>query len=264
VQCLRMNFSNLGRKVSLNKAKNRLGFSLLELLVVISIIAVFASILAPVYVNAKKSAARSKCQSNLRQIANAFELYTSDHAGCYPNLNNQYLWAGFYWREPIRKYVARSKSDDKNSVLSCPSDPTPPGIYAATSYAYSASFYMTPEQVNAIENNDYIRAKFAATNPKLPCTTMKTSAVKFAKKKVLVAEYWTLHSDNPKVGWYDDLETTGNDPWSGARNYLFADGHVVYLETKRIHPADSPVVSRPRLLPDINLTRDGVAGKDVD
>lgn len=259
-----MSFLNLGRKESLAKSKYGRGFSLLELLVVISIIAVLAATLVPIYMNAKRSAARNKCQSNLRQIANAFELYTSDHTGCYPNLDNQYLWAGFYWREPIRDYVSRSKSDDKNSVLSCPSDPTPPGIYAATSYAYSSSFYMTPDQVNAIENSDYIRTKFAATNPKLPCATIKTSMVKFGKKKVLVAEYWTLHSENPKVGWYDDLETTGNDPWSGSRNYLFADGHVVHLETKRIHPAVSPVVSRPRSLPDINLTCDGVAGKDVD
>ena len=243
------------------------GFTLVELLVVIAVIATLAAILAPVYTNAKKSVLRSRCQSNLRQISQAFEAYTSDQAGCYPNRDNQYLWAGFYWREPIRKYVAMTGvaggEGTRNAVLSCPADPTPPGVYVATSYAYSASFYMTPDQVNAVANCDYIRAKFAATNPKLPCTTMKTSAVKRTSKKVLVAEYWTLHSDNPKVGWYDGPET-GNDPWSGARNYLFADGHVVSLLTRRIHAADSPVVSRPRSLPDINLTRDGVAGKDVD
>jgi prepilin-type N-terminal cleavage/methylation domain-containing protein/prepilin-type processing-associated H-X9-DG protein len=243
--------------------QTRQGFSLVELLVAVAIIAVLLAVLAPVYTEAKRSAARGRCQSNLRQISQAFESYTSDHAGCYPNLDNQYLWAGFYWRQPIRKYIARGSGEDRNSILACPSDPTPPGIYSATSYAYSACFYMTPEQVNLVADSDYIRARFAATNPRLPCSTVRMSMVKYAGKKALVTEYWTLHSDNPKVGWYDSPET-GNDPWSGSRNYLFADGHVVYLATKRIRPADSPVVSRPRSLPDINLTRDGVAGKDVD
>ncbi len=239
------------------------GFSLIELLVVISLIAALAAIAAPVYLEAKRNAARSRCQSNLRQIAQAFESYTADHSGCYPNLDNQYLWAGFYWREPLRKYVARGSAEDKQSILACPSDPTPPGIYAATSYAFSACFYMTPEQTNQVANSDYMRSKFASTNPKLPCSAISGSAVRFPGKKALVAEYWTLHSTNPKVGWYDDPET-GNDPWSGARNYLFADGHVVTLPTTRIHPAISPLVSRPRTLPDINLTTDGVAGKDID
>jgi hypothetical protein len=45
---------------------------------------------------------------------------------------------------------------------------------------------------------------------------------------------------------------------------MFADGHVAYISTKRIHPAASPAVSRTRSLPDINLTIDGVAGRDID
>ncbi|MGC8861444.1 MAG: type II secretion system protein [Armatimonadota bacterium] len=240
------------------------GFSLMELLAAVGLIAVLAAVLAPVYVQSKKSGLRARCQSNLRQISCAFASYLADHAGCYPNTDNQYLWAGYYWREPLRNYVAVSGSAGRNMVLACPADPTPPGVYAGTSYAYSASFYMTPEQVNAIQNPNYIRAKFSAVNPKLPCTTMRSASVRFASKKVLAAEYWTLHSEKNKVGWYDDPAETGNDPWSGERNYLFADGHVRFLATRRIHPADSPLVSRPRLLPDINLTRDGIAGRDVD
>ena len=243
--------------------RRRAGLTLVELLVVVGVIAVLAALLSPVCTSAKNAALRGQCQSNLSQIAKAFESYTSDYSGCYPNTGNQYLWAGFYWREPIRKYVALGGSA-KRSILSCPCDPTPEGIYAGTSYAYSAAFYMAPEQVNGVADSNYIRAKFAATNPKLPCTTIRTSAVKFASKKVLVAEYWTLHSENTKVGWYDDPAETRNDPWSGARNYLFADGHVLYLPTARIRAADSPAVHRPRSLPDINLTRDGVAGKDID
>ncbi|MCL5102730.1 MAG: type II secretion system GspH family protein [Armatimonadetes bacterium] len=244
----------------------RAAFTLIELLVVIGIIAILAAVLAPVYISAKHEAQSNTCKSNLLQISKAFETYAGDYEGSYPNTNNQYLWSGYYWREPIRKYVALgavSSNGTRNMVLACPADPTPPGIYAGTSYAYSASFYMTPEQVNSVADGNYLRSKFAASNPKLPCSTVKSSSVRFGSKKALVAEYWTLHSKRSKVGWYDEPET-GNDAWSGERNYLFADGHVVYLATSRIHPADSPLVSRPRSLPDINLTTDGVAGRDVD
>lgn len=243
------------------------GFSLVELLVTISIIAVLAAVLVPVCVTAKKNASRAKCQSNLQQIARAFENYTSDYDDCYPNTNNQYLWAGFYWREPMRKYVVlggvAGGEGNRDKVLACPSDPTPPGIYAATSYAYSAAFYMTPQQANAVADGNHLRAKFTGTNPILPCTSIKSGMVKYSTKKVLVTEYWTLHSAKPKVGWYDDA-SVGSDSWSGERNYLFADGHVRFLSTRKIRPADSPDVSRPRSLPDINLTTNGVAGRDID
>ncbi|MCE5200065.1 MAG: prepilin-type N-terminal cleavage/methylation domain-containing protein [Armatimonadota bacterium] len=246
----------------------RSGFSLIELLVVIAIIAILAAVLAPVYTTVKRSARRTVCQSNLSQISRGFNLYLNDYSGCYPNTNNQYLWSGYYWREPFRKYAAvgrvSSNNASKDTILSCPSDPTPPGEYSGTSYAYSATFYMTPDQVNAIASGNYLRTKYASTNPKLPCTTIGTSAVRFPSKKVMVAEYWTLHCDDDRVGWYDDLAETGKDPWSGARNCLFADGHVKYIQTKNIQPAASPIVNRQHPLPDINLTCNGVAGKDIN
>lgn len=241
----------------------RKGFALIELLTVIGVIAILVAFLAPAVTNAKSTARRAKCQSNLSQISRALEIYTTDYSGCYPNIGNQYLWAGANWRLPVRRYLALGESAER-TLLSCPCDPTPPGIYSGTSYAYSACFYMTPEQVNRVADGNQLRSKFMATNPKLPCSTIMTSMVRFASKKALAAEYWTLHSDNPKVGWYDDPAETGNDPWSGARNYLFADGHVVHLRTNRINPADSPLVTRSRLLPDINLTRNGVEGRDID
>lgn len=244
--------------------RERRGFTLVELLTVVAVVAVLAAMLFPVFLNAKKSANRAQCQSNLSQIAKAFDLYTSDHAGCYPNTNSQYLWAGASWREPMRRYLATAAGKTNRMVLTCPCDPTPPGIYSGTSYAYSACFYMTPEQIDAVADGNCLRSKYAATNPVLPCRSVRCSDVRFATRKALAAEYWTLHSENPKVGWYDDLAEMGNDPWSGARNYLFADGHVLHVSTRKIHPASSPTVNRPRLLPDINLTTNGVAGKDIN
>ena len=55
------------------------GFTLVELLVVISIIGVLAALLFPVLGKMRDSAETSKCNSNLRQIGIAHNLYTTEH-----------------------------------------------------------------------------------------------------------------------------------------------------------------------------------------
>src|ERR1043165_1419819 len=64
----------------------RPGVTLVELLVVVAIIAVLASMLLPALQRAKEGGKRAKCASNLRQIALANYSYASD--------NNDYLIPG--------------------------------------------------------------------------------------------------------------------------------------------------------------------------
>src|SRR5436853_3131080 len=54
------------------------GFTLIELLVVITIIAILAAILFPVFAQARESARRAVCLSNCKQIALAELLYIQD------------------------------------------------------------------------------------------------------------------------------------------------------------------------------------------
>jgi len=78
-----MQHTNLGSKESAVAHRN--GFTLIELLVVIAIIAILAAILFPVFARARENARRASCQSNLKQLALGFMMYTEDYDERLPN-----------------------------------------------------------------------------------------------------------------------------------------------------------------------------------
>jgi prepilin-type N-terminal cleavage/methylation domain-containing protein/prepilin-type processing-associated H-X9-DG protein len=66
------------------------GFTLVELLVVIGIIALLISMLLPSLNKARNQAIRVNCQSNLRQLGQYWQMYASDHKGYFPNTGISY------------------------------------------------------------------------------------------------------------------------------------------------------------------------------
>lgn len=229
------------------------GFTLIELLIVIAIIAILAAMLFPVFAKAREAARKATCASNLRQIGMALELYVQDHDEMFVNSGDPFLWMGRRWRWPLKTYLAYvgrrdpnapgdpNRSIDNNpAILFCPSDNLARQKWDSTSYAYSAAFYHTAAQVNAMSTADL----YSASSP--PCVAQCLAAVEWPAQKAVFGEWLSNHSPQ-KVGWWS---------WDGSRNYLFVDGHVKHLSARQVQPAVNG-------WPDVNLTVDGLNGRDV-
>src|SRR4051812_16709739 len=120
--------------------RRRFGFTLVELLVVIGIIALLVSILLPALSRARRQAKTVQCQSNMRQVAAALMMYISDNKGHFPpaqaqaQTSNVIYPDGFWWPNALveGKYInapsvydhpgssTSQKHFDGNSVFQCP------------------------------------------------------------------------------------------------------------------------------------------------
>lgn len=89
------------------------GFTLVELLVVIGIIAVLVSLLLPALGKARRSANTVKCMSNLRQFGQAHLMYSNDHKGVIvlpliPDAN--FSPNGVFWFQRLSIYINRNEA----------------------------------------------------------------------------------------------------------------------------------------------------------
>ncbi|PAW76528.1 MAG: hypothetical protein B9S32_14880 [Verrucomicrobia bacterium Tous-C9LFEB] len=94
------------------------GFTLIEMFVVLSIVAVMASLLLMGFGRAMQLSKMAKSTSNLRAIATSINLYVSDNQGRYPYLcdnttTGDYTgtsYQGNYWSDLIRPYLLPNQS----------------------------------------------------------------------------------------------------------------------------------------------------------
>ena len=107
--------------------RSQRGFTLLEVMIVVAVVAILALILIPNFSNARAEAQVSACESNLRSIATALELYYAD--------NQQYPAAASATDIDATFIGATGPLGANQTYLNnVPSDPAPP---AGTDVYYS-------------------------------------------------------------------------------------------------------------------------------
>lgn len=143
---------------------------MIELLVVITIIAILAAMLLPALKTARDQAKGTACLNHLRQIGVAMNLYTQDYDGM--------LMAYTYWPELI------------DSILTRPHPSTPTHLYSPTwscplnpaDYYYSDQAYWSP-RISYMGNRNLLHA---TNDTNLP--PVRIDAVNVPSQKILVLE----------------------------------------------------------------------------
>lgn len=101
----------------------RHAFTLLEVLVVVAILSILAALLFSVMVRARDNGRRTVCQSNLKQLAAAMQLYLQDNGSKFPVAATTTMTNGvassIEWDVALLPYLSTHK------VFECPSVPTP-------------------------------------------------------------------------------------------------------------------------------------------
>jgi len=245
------------------------GFTLVELLVVISIIAMLLSILMPVLGKAREQARRIDCQSHLKQLTAAWHMYanSNDDKLCSPDtkIDKRYNYTACWVNDgPVEEnnLVAGSEDAIKSGVL---------WPYVQTIKVYECQNASNYKSINAKPNRirDYSVSRIMGfpngpgqageVTPsgtiKVPLTYRIFSRIKIPSEKMVFVDadggyeltgLWWLRNpfgpiskDSERIEWkFDrDLKSGMQLNLITARhtkgyNFSFADGHCGYWKYK--------------------------------
>jgi prepilin-type N-terminal cleavage/methylation domain-containing protein len=226
--------------------KTAAGFTLVEMLVVIAVIAILAALLLPPILAAKRKAQRTTCITNLRQIAMGVRMYSDDSQDASPSPN----WAGLPstnvpslysgYKALMKNYVGlNGASSTQDKLFKCPADTFYPNWiispaafpihFVQKSLHDDPSWDFSSYAFNGGDNLAHTFFKTTVTNPGLG--GVKLSSVKHPARTVLVTEIaafgpWSWH-DPSSHGVAHDSSTLYND----SKNVVsFVDGHVSYIK----------------------------------
>jgi prepilin-type N-terminal cleavage/methylation domain-containing protein len=216
------------------------GFTLVELLIVIAIIAILAALLLPVVSVAKRKAQRTTCLDNLRQINFGVRMYSDDSNDATPSpgtaaasTDPMLLYSGY--KKLMKNYVGlQGASSSQDKLFTCPADAFFPSFFLTNTqpplHYVPMSFHDQPFSdfssyvFNGGNNVTQTNKNQTIVIPRPGLTGVKLSAVKHPSRTALISEGsapcpWSWHEPSPRI------------PFNDAKNVVsFVDGHVSYIK----------------------------------
>ncbi|MHB1158658.1 MAG: type II secretion system protein, partial [Phycisphaerales bacterium] len=225
------------------------GFTLVELLVVVSIIAVLIAILLPGLQKAREAAKSVACQSNLHQIALLIGTYTNEHNGYLPYADLNSAEGYWRWYLMLNPLMGRSPKDWRGpSPFLCPAAMSKPATnpYAIyDDYGYSCNPLLMPWVNGGV---------WLTSSTDFP---MKTGPIRLDRVSsphvgltVDAARSWTNESQKYlyayMAGRWNALNATGPAPPSGLHFIKVHPGGVnmlaagLYVKPLTVQQAEAP------------------------
>jgi prepilin-type N-terminal cleavage/methylation domain-containing protein/prepilin-type processing-associated H-X9-DG protein len=186
------------------------GFTLMELLITISIVAVVAALLFPVFGTARKAAQNGACASNLRQIFGIAGAWSMDNDGYTPQ--------GRWFVENLPKpYKNLTNYGLTKSMTICPAS----GLTSSPTYGINAKLVTTNPQWGEGDVHYYSRGLY------------KTSLL--TQRTVFFAET-AKQSWSGNAGAYISAPEYYGTPHLKKGNILYADGHIESHDALEMKP----------------------------
>ncbi|WP_309386227.1 prepilin-type N-terminal cleavage/methylation domain-containing protein [Cerasicoccus frondis] len=191
------------QKLTIKPKNNHSGFTLVELLTIIAIVGVMASLLIPVVGTIRQSAKRSVCASNLRQLSSASLLYSNEHDG--ELIATPFQEEGKYWFRQVYPYLDNQETKVTSAVFQCPNDESAIQAFENNGTEWNSISYLLLKDVptwklrtqisNAPDSPQFIDAETTAT-------TDYYNQTKFTSKVKGSATVWR-HDSGVNVAYWD-------------------------------------------------------------
>jgi prepilin-type N-terminal cleavage/methylation domain-containing protein/prepilin-type processing-associated H-X9-DG protein len=228
--------------------RRRNGFTLVELLVVIGIIAVLISILLPALNRAREAANQVKCLSNLRQLGLAFQMYNNENQGHFPGNGSQNEPAGLrddwiWWeagrdlgQSAVARYLGTQGRVDP-AYFRCPSDRDQELHQNGYFYSYSVNWMISEQRNNG---------GFGVYSGNVPTqyATLRNTQIHRPENIILLIDessatlddacwapqHYFSDGHNLISNRHDRVAEKSTDPNAGRGNASFCDGHAEFIQ----------------------------------
>jgi prepilin-type N-terminal cleavage/methylation domain-containing protein/prepilin-type processing-associated H-X9-DG protein len=213
------------------------GFTLIELLIVISIIAILASILLPALKNARESAKRISCANNIKQLGLVFLSYSTDNYENLPPAIINYGGDNLTWGSTLAEndYVDENAIgyDPKNKSLLCPSSRvTTNGKIIYKFGHYGMNDLITYTLALAPASTGFKITKISNPSQKILLLDSGNCYVHYGQMINPSFNIWYIPGakNNLNLAWNQNNYSNQDDAWNGRHNgkinTVFLDGHV--------------------------------------